>query len=58
MNRNTTIALVLIALLAVLFIVNRGRTDIDLLVVEFSMLKSLVFLGFTGAGVAIGLLLK
>ena len=58
MNRNTTIALVIIALLAILFIVNRGRTDVNLLVVEFSMLKSLVFLGFTGAGVAIGLLLK
>jgi len=58
MNRNTTIALVLIALLAVLFIVNRGRTDVDLIVVEFSMLKSLVFLAFTGTGVAIGLLLK
>ncbi len=58
MNRHTGIALALIAGLAVVFIVNGGRTDVNLVVTEFSMLKPLVFLGFTGAGVAIGLLLK
>ncbi len=40
------------------FIVNGGKTEVNLLVKEFTILKPLVFLGFTAAGVLIGVLLK
>lgn len=58
MNRQTTLALVLIAVLAIVFIFNRGTVSVNLLLVEFSTLKALVFLGFTAMGTLIGLLLK
>jgi uncharacterized integral membrane protein len=58
MNRQTTTALVLIAFLAVTFIFNRGSVSVNLLIVEFSTLKSLAFLGFTAIGTLIGMLLK
>ena len=58
MTKNTVYALILIAGLVVVFVLNRGRVDVDLVVMEFSMMKSLVFLFFTGLGVLIGVLLK
>jgi uncharacterized integral membrane protein len=58
MHRNLVIALVLIALLIVLFIFNRGQVEVDLLVDEFKFMKSIVFLSFVGIGVIIGILLK
>jgi uncharacterized integral membrane protein len=58
MKKQSIYALILIALLMVVFIVNRGKTDVNLLVTQVSALKSLVFLGFTAVGVVIGILLK
>jgi uncharacterized integral membrane protein len=58
MNRNTIYALVIIALLMVVFIFNKGSVDVNLVAVRFSALKSLVFLGFTAVGVLVGVLLK
>jgi len=58
MNRNLVIALVLIALLVILFIFNRGQVEVDLLVTRFEAMKSVVFLCFVGGGVIIGILLK
>jgi uncharacterized integral membrane protein len=58
MNRNLVIALVLIALLVILFIFNRGQVEVDLLVTRYEAMKSVVFLCFVGAGVIIGILLK
>ena len=58
MPRNTMYALVLIAVLVVVFLFNRGRADVNLVVTEFSMMKSLAFLMFTALGVLIGVLLK
>jgi len=58
MNRNLVIALVLIALLVILFIFNRGQVEVDLLVTRFEAMKSVVFLCFVGVGVIIGILLK
>lgn len=61
MDRKKIIALVLIGVIAVVLIVNRGMMDairIDLLVTTISASKSLVLLGFTALGVAIGVLLK
>jgi uncharacterized integral membrane protein len=58
LNRNSIVALILIALLILLFIFNRGTVDVHLLVGEVKTLKALVFLAFSAVGVAIGLLLK
>lgn len=58
MNRSTIYALVIIAVLMVVFIFNRGKVDVNLVLVQFSGLKSLVFMGFTAMGVLVGVLLK
>lgn len=58
MSKNTIYALILIALLSIIFVLNRGRVDVNFIVVKFSVLKSLVFLSFTAMGVLIGVLLK
>lgn len=58
MNKQTIYALILIALLMIVFIFNRGSVDVNLLVTHVSALKSLVLLGFTAVGVLIGILLK
>ena len=58
MSRNLVIALLLIALLIVLFIFNGGKVDVNLLAVKVPMMKSLAFLMFAAIGVVIGVLLK
>ena len=58
MSKNTIYALLLIALLVIIFVLNRGRVDVNFIVVKFSMLKSMAFLAFTAMGVSIGVLLK
>lgn len=58
MNKKVLYALLIIALLVIVLIFNRGRVDINLLVGDVSPLKSMAFLTFTGIGVAIGFLLK
>ena len=58
MSKSRLIALVMIALLAVLFIFNSGTVDVNLLVGKVEILRSLAFLSFTIVGVAIGIMLK
>lgn len=58
MNKRQVWALALIAVLVVVLVMNRGSVNVDLIVTDISALKSLAFLGFTGVGVAIGMLLK
>ena len=58
MSKKMLSALVIIALLVIILVVNRGSTSLDLLVVSVKGLKSLIFLGFTAVGIAIGVLLS
>jgi len=58
MTKQVIWALVIIAVVVLVLIFNRGNVDVDLIVTKISALKSLVFLGFVGIGVAIGILLK
>lgn len=58
MSKKVLYALVIIALLVIVLIVNRGRVEIDLVLGVIKPVKSLAFLVFTGIGVAIGVLLK
>ena len=58
MSKKMIFALVLMVLAVIIFIVNRDRTTVDLLVTTVNQAKSFVFLGFTALGVVIGVLLK
>jgi len=58
MNKRQAWALALIAALVVVLVMNRGDVKVNLILTAISPMKSLVFLGFTGVGVAIGMLLK
>ena len=58
MTNKVVIALVILAIVALLLIFNKGDVDINLIVTKVSPLKSLAFLIFTAVGVAVGLLLK
>lgn len=61
MDTKKIIALVLIGLVAVVLVVNRGMLDkmsVDLVVTTISASKSMVLLGTAALGVVIGILLK
>jgi type IV secretory pathway VirB3-like protein len=60
MSRNILIALILIALVVVLLLINAGdRMTLDLLITEWKRAStSMVLLSFTGIGVIIGVLLR
>lgn len=58
MNRNTIWALVILAVVVVILIVNRGSVSVDLLLTTITLQKSFAFLGFTAVGVLVGVLLK
>ncbi len=58
MSRKLLFALVLLGLVVIVIVLNRGSVDVNLLVTQISALKSLAFLGFVAIGVAIGVLLK
>ena len=58
MNKNHIWALVAIGVAAVIFIVTRGSTTVNLLVTEVRAATSFVLLGFTALGVLIGALLR
>lgn len=58
MSKKVLYALIIIALLIIVLIFNRGNASVNLLVGEVTTLKSLVFLAFTSLGVLIGILLK
>jgi len=60
MSRNILIALILIALVVVVLLINAGdRMTLDLLITEWKRAStSMVLLSFTGVGVIIGVLLR
>ncbi len=58
MSKRVLYALIIIALLIVVLIVNRGSVTVNLLVGDVNALKSMAFLTFTAIGVVIGVLLK
>lgn len=58
MNKRLGYALALMALTAIVLVLNRGKVDIELGFTSVELLKGIAFLLFTGLGVAIGLLLK
>jgi hypothetical protein len=58
MNKKQVWALVLIALVVIVLVLNRGGMDLNLVVTELSGLKALFLLAFTAIGVLIGTLLK
>ncbi|HOW97777.1 MAG TPA: hypothetical protein P5567_12640 [Kiritimatiellia bacterium] len=58
MSKQKILAMVLLILAAIVFIINRERTSVDLLVTTVKSIQSFVFLGFTALGVVIGVLLK
>ncbi len=58
MSKKVLYALVIIALLVIVLIFNRGTVSINLLVDDVNFLKSMAFLMFTAIGVVIGVLLK
>ena len=58
MNKRIAYALTLIAVTAIVLILNRGSVEIELGFASIKALKALAFLCFTGVGVAIGFLLR
>lgn len=61
MTKSKIIALIILGLMAVLFVVNRGVADgvgVDVLVDSVRMSKSMLMLACTAVGVAVGVLLK
>lgn len=61
MDTKKLIALILMGLLAAIYVVKRGildRIELDLLVTTVTASKSMLLLGATALGVAIGVLLK
>ena len=58
MSKKMIWALVMLALVVIVVVLNRGNTDVYLLFDTISGMKSLVYLAFTGWGLVIGLLLK
>lgn len=58
MHKNLLYGMMLIGLCVVVLVVNRGSVSVDLLFTQLSAAKSFIFLGFIGAGVLIGVLLK
>ena len=58
MNKKMIWALVMLAFVVIVVVINRGSAEVDLLFTSVSGMKSCVYLAFTGWGVVIGLLLK
>lgn len=58
MSKRLLWALLLIALTVVVLISTSGQTSVQLITFKISAAKSMIFLGFTAVGVAIGFLLK
>lgn len=58
MSKKVLYALIIIALLVIVLIFNRGSVTVNLLIGEVNALKAMTFLTFTGIGVVIGILLK
>lgn len=61
METKKVVALLLLGLMAIVLIVNRGmldRIDVDLLVTTVRASKSMIMLSCTALGVLVGILLK
>lgn len=58
MSKKMIWSLILIAVVVVVAIMNRGNMDLNVVVTDVKAMKSLVLLGFTAMGIVIGLFLK
>ena len=58
MNKGLLCALIILALVVVVLLFQKGNVEVNLLFGTIDRLKSLVFLAFTGIGVTIGVLVK
>lgn len=58
MSKHVVTALLLIALVVLVLVTNNGTASVNLLLLDVSASKPVVFLGFTAIGTMIGLLLK
>ena len=58
MSKRMLYALILMALVTLVFIFSRGKTEITLIKWNIEALTSVILLIFTGIGIAIGILLK
>ncbi|MGA1530740.1 MAG: hypothetical protein ACO398_08335 [Kiritimatiellia bacterium] len=58
MSKKLMYALILIVLVVIVLLMTKGNTSVNLVFTEFSASRSMIFLGFTGVGTIIGLLLK
>jgi hypothetical protein len=58
MKKGLIFALIILALVVVVLLFQKGDVEVNLLFGKYSYLKSLVFLVFTGIGVTIGVLVK
>jgi uncharacterized integral membrane protein len=58
MNRKLGYALIMIALVVVILLMNHAAMSLDLIVTEIRAPLSMILLAFTAVGVIIGLLLK
>ena len=58
MNKRLLWALLLIALVVIVLVMNRHSVKVNLVFGDIRAAAAFVFMGFTGVGVAIGALLK
>ncbi len=58
MNKGLVAALLIIAVMIIVLLFNKGTVDIYLFFGTIHPLKSLAFLSFAGVGVVVGILLK
>ena len=59
MSKKTIWALVIIAILAVILVLNGGKTiSLNILFTRINVIQSIAFLVFSAVGVVVGLLLK
>lgn len=58
MNKTMVCALVMLVLVVMVLLLNRGSVGVHVGFAEFSVMKSFAFLGFTAVGVLIGVMLR
>ena len=58
MNKTMIGALVMLVLVVIVLLLNRGSVNVHVGIAEISVMKSFAFLGFTAVGVLIGVMLR
>jgi uncharacterized integral membrane protein len=58
MNKRLLYALLLIGLMVILLVLNKGHVNVNLVVTTVRMSAAFAYLGFAALGIAIGILLK